>query len=463
MDYTHIGWIPCINGHLDYGLMKPSIKGGFTNLNYVDEKTTCVSYSYNHRNNAHHARRFMMQSKVDWRDTADDDYDGNFRVFLIASANQSSSLDERSLEGSIFIYRSAHEPKLRNERQKLEYFEIIHSAKKELEEYNDSMGHDWDRYSKGLDEKYFRLEKSLQSIQSCFLVNFKVLPSGLSYLTLASNKVELDHDSKYALIRQAFYYLKYSLHEHKHHDNQTDSLTTVVSLEDIKSEFKEVAQQNSAIALKLLGQLKRELTSIKRSYSDGETAQVTDAQGVIAYMKSLLETMYSLGFLGKEKYLREANYLVSLSSSFDAQTNKIQRNEQKTDQIKSRNRVVFGWLISIVSLLFLIFSRFYLRSGAEDEKHAFNYGWGELSVCVLFIGVVVAVVYKKITDAEISMHKDNLVFAQWLQKKYLGVSATQFFSTSFEAAVFYTLVSCHLLYIAFVVDYMSKTLPIFFQ
>ena len=33
----YIGWIPCINGHLDFGLMRPGIQGGFTDLNSKDE------------------------------------------------------------------------------------------------------------------------------------------------------------------------------------------------------------------------------------------------------------------------------------------------------------------------------------------------------------------------------------------------------------------------------------------
>ena len=29
-DYRYVGWIPCVNGHLDFGLTKVGIKGGFT-------------------------------------------------------------------------------------------------------------------------------------------------------------------------------------------------------------------------------------------------------------------------------------------------------------------------------------------------------------------------------------------------------------------------------------------------
>ncbi len=46
MDYTHIGWIPCINGHLDYGLMSPGISGSFTNKKLQDPKTTKINYGF---------------------------------------------------------------------------------------------------------------------------------------------------------------------------------------------------------------------------------------------------------------------------------------------------------------------------------------------------------------------------------------------------------------------------------
>ncbi len=102
MNYSHFGWVPCINGHLDFGLIKPGITGGLTN-EFEDQKTSLVNYSTNAYLDSH-ARKIMMQSKVDWKDTGGDDYNGQFRVFTVAETEYSDCLDGRELVGKIIIY-----------------------------------------------------------------------------------------------------------------------------------------------------------------------------------------------------------------------------------------------------------------------------------------------------------------------------------------------------------------------
>lgn len=66
--YSYSGWIPCINGHLDFSLAKVGIKGGFTNADYKDGKVVEKNYSLDSLSDSHH-RGVVLQSKVDWRDS----------------------------------------------------------------------------------------------------------------------------------------------------------------------------------------------------------------------------------------------------------------------------------------------------------------------------------------------------------------------------------------------------------
>lgn len=95
MEYQYLGWIPCISGHLDFGLMKPGISGGFTNKDIKDNKTNHINFGYLAQKD-HHARRVMLQSKVDWQyRLSDKEYDGSFRVFVIAEASESACMDNQ--------------------------------------------------------------------------------------------------------------------------------------------------------------------------------------------------------------------------------------------------------------------------------------------------------------------------------------------------------------------------------
>jgi hypothetical protein len=56
--------------------------------------------------------------------------------------------------------------------------------------------------------------------------------SGIAYLSLNNLDGNFTQTDEYVLCRQAFYFLKYSLHTHKHHTNTLDSLTTVHPIND---------------------------------------------------------------------------------------------------------------------------------------------------------------------------------------------------------------------------------------
>jgi len=65
--YSFVGWIPCVNGHLDFGLIRPGIRGGLTKEEIKDKKISAISYSPIGQND-NHTRRIALQSWVNWQD-----------------------------------------------------------------------------------------------------------------------------------------------------------------------------------------------------------------------------------------------------------------------------------------------------------------------------------------------------------------------------------------------------------
>lgn len=414
MTYSHIGWIPCINGHLDFGLMIPGIVGSFTTNSLTDPKTSSINYGYIHRD-GHHARRIIIQSKVDWKDTRNDDFNGEFRVVLIAEANESDDLDKRKLKGSLYIYPLSSEPDLDNGKSELPWFAPIHAANDTLNEYKDNKQEDWDVVKDKLNSNYMALKAILSDfdknpIESHFYeISFDVNNNGLTKLLLSSSSSDAQDDSvKYLVIRQAFYYVKYSLHSHKHHFSQEDSLTTIVPF---NTDLKEQA------GLRLLGQLKRELTNIKRTYSSGGNRAFCDEQGIIAYMSSFCVSLKCDGYLSKPIYCREVEYLKSVQASFSVQTDKQEKRDKRIQEIKSTYRVYVALGLSLVSVVWLTTIRNFMNY--EDKNQIVNsYSLLEniliLAAC-LFGGLYV---YRSQVNYKIKNTLDTEGLISWIDKLY---------------------------------------------
>src|SRR5690606_42004105 len=133
--------------------------------------------------------------------------------------------------------------------------------------------------------------------------------SSLVYLSTPSQQHRpLSDNEKYQSTRQAYYYIEYSLHSHKHHQAEQDSLTPIVPY-DPSTDGKRDA------ALKMLCQLKRELTHIKRTLTQEQGLYSDDALGILSYMGSLLTTLNTRKLIEGDLNQREGRYIDSLRSS----------------------------------------------------------------------------------------------------------------------------------------------------
>lgn len=283
-----------------------------------------------------------MQSKVDWRDNNNkDSRSGLFRVFVAAEAIKSNSMDHRELIGTILIYHLDAEPEKEEDLYTLEPHRLAHDITKE-----------------DIREKLPALIKAISSPITIVGLNtesliaslsFKVRSNGLTYLKFNEKNFEIDEQSKFIIARQAFYYLKYSLHSHRHHINEQDSLTTI-SLVD------------SEVGLRLLCQLKRELTSLSRAQKvDNKIHATSEASGIIAYAKSLVVSLAEDGLLKAGVAERETKYFDNTKLSFLSLEKSIESKESILERHKAKAKVWLGFILVFI----LSLGNFCLKS---DEK-----------------------------------------------------------------------------------------------
>ncbi len=336
---TFVGWTPCVNGHLDFGLTQVVIKGGFSTDGFDDEHVIDENFSRSGVESKHD-RAILLQSKVDWRDSVGyDKTSGHFRVFVTGDVEESSDMDKRGLSGKILIYPISYEPQVLCDRKKMN----IHMESHKVETSDDFA----EKY------KHFETVKNLISTPENItggdkavplgVMSFKIDPSGITTLKVeysTFNGVE----SGYVLARQAFYYLKYAVHLHKHHVLIQDSLTTITPI------YTTEVDGNRETALRLLCQLKRELTYIKRSQAtEKEKNPKTNPLGIIAYMQSLLIALRNIEWLSKEDYFTEKARLQNLKSSFTASNtfNSVTTEVEERSKVKAKT-----WLGFIIISIF---------------------------------------------------------------------------------------------------------------
>lgn len=205
MSYHYLGWVPCISGHLDFGLMKPGISGGFTNKKIKDENTNRINFGYRAQKD-HHARRVMLQSKVNWRDRLPTEkYDGSFRVFVLAEAPESPCMDNRELRGGFYVYPVTEQEESKKENYDKIWFKEIHKAQGIYDRSNGRLD-EWTQTCEELNQCFENLRLALDT-EGFWRVDFRVTCGGLVFLSSPTESYKLLSDQeKYLITRQAYYY-----------------------------------------------------------------------------------------------------------------------------------------------------------------------------------------------------------------------------------------------------------------
>lgn len=381
-NWDYMGWVPCLNGHLDFGLMKVGITGPFSVGKTVDPKCISVNQS-TRRERDSHERKIFLQSKVDWRDTETfNPTDGLFRVLVTAEVTQSASMDNRVLSGNISIYPIVAEPNLYNDRMDINIHAMSHELQDiaaERDRINLRLGlNEANRFDQ-LTSEMNKLFAALQGIVAgqtlinkldydFFFASFEFRIEANGIVWLKSVKDNIRPEIQFVIARQAYYFLKYSLHIHKHHQSRQDALTTIVSLgmdEDAKSEA----------GLRLVCQLKRELTSLNRIKSDRahrykDQLFLNDTCGIIAYGKALIRSLRNSNIFDENLADRELERFDDLKSSSDALNFKMDKVHGVTELVSAKSKVLVGLCMG---LFYFIFGRqFVINNSAIDISEAVN-------------------------------------------------------------------------------------------
>ena len=359
--YSFVGWIPCVNGHLDFGLIRPGIRGGLTKEEIKDKKISAISYSPIGQND-NHTRRIALQSWVNWQDERKEN--GEFRVCLFGEVHEEQDLDNRELIGSVIIYPKGYETVTGKHSAGL--LDTIHA----LGELRNAPHQNWSNQQSKLNQQWevlqrhipdsttqspFKLviNKDSEPQPNIFRIDFRVRANGLTYLTfhdLNGQKFEhhaLTDEDRFVLCRQAFYYIKYSLHVHKHHEHKVDALTSIVP-------------NNTHAGMKLIGQIKRELTGIKRTQLEHKRKHHSaEANGIIGYLQSLQICLLNEKMITKAQYRTETVRLNSLEKSFNAQFARIEDRYNKTQHIATASKQWTTLFLATISLTFLAYINLY--------------------------------------------------------------------------------------------------------
>lgn len=242
-------------------------------------------------------------------------------------------------------------------------------------------------------------------------VDFKATSGGLVYLSTPTEQHRpLSDNEKYLITRQAYYYIKYSLHSHKHHQAEQDSLTTIVPY-DPSTDGKRDA------ALKMLCQLKRELTHIKRTLTQEQGLYSDDALGILSYMGSLLTTLHTRKLIDGDLYQREGRYIDSLRSSFQVQESRTRNFRSIEDSIRSTYRVYIGWGLALLSLFFGIVARPFYAPVPKNQLLTIP-SLAELVMLVALTLLVAGMVYSKLSTYMISTKRDEASLRYFVQARY---------------------------------------------
>lgn len=315
---THVGWIPCVSGHLDFGLMKVGLSGDTTSGTKRDKNPITINFA-NWGQTDDNGRRVLLSSWVDWRDKRPED--GEFRVLLVAETNRSNDIDNRYLSGAICIL-----PKEYEQTHPEAYAFFLDEAIILKNTWDNNKLGVWETFQTKLNVLWEGINTKVSTgmVPDCgaeeiYFIQFFVDHTGLTYLNYSPSKIDADHHlesrSKYVVIRQAFYYLKYALHMHKHHQQDSDAVTTIVE-RDVHNPTND--------GKRLIAQLKRELGSIKRTQKNSsEVLEQSDALGIMGYMKSLMRSCLDKGLLTPQQYDREKDWLAGVKESFNAQRHRL--------------------------------------------------------------------------------------------------------------------------------------------
>lgn len=329
-DYDYIGWIPCICGRLNYKNATAD-----TALGNV-KKAQSVNIKMYPQNIADDdfIRALAVTSTVNWRDRTDKSYDGKYKVMAVGKTDSYHEHSFFKLKVAILPaqYERSHFDK---ERALFDSFYACHlddrkdqqdqplaariasrrtaQAFRALQQalaINTSV---IENDAKELCDNYFLVEALLHpnGLIACRYIDDPTRDTVQKQANLSAYKT-----TKHTIIRQAFYYLKYVFHQHKHHPQDDDSVCTIFPKPAARGPNSQ-GHNIKQIGPTLVGNLIQVLTQYRR-HTDRFSNHDLHHKGLLGYARSLAKSCMRVGFYNEAAYQHQLCRLDCVEQSFTA-------------------------------------------------------------------------------------------------------------------------------------------------
>ena len=289
---NYVGWVPCLSGQLVFELVECGLKDN------AYDTTEIIHHARD--NNGKIIECILLQSTVNWKDFGGTDLHGLWSVILFSKRILGSNYHE----GSVYFM-----PKGGDDSPS--WNDALDLARNINLQLNTELSPDV--LTQLLDFEGIINNTCLPST-NCFRAKFRLEHDGIVGLeSLAKEK-----DEQKIIARQAYYYIKYAWHKHRHHDSRAETLTTIhnVCLSNRKEYIAEV----------LIDDLKRNLVQFKRDADHTSHREMLKAKGIISYAKALVEIMKSRGLIDNDYYTKELNHLGYFKESLDIISSGIEKD-----------------------------------------------------------------------------------------------------------------------------------------
>ncbi|MBY2969505.1 hypothetical protein [Rhizobium leguminosarum] len=258
------GWVPTVNGRLSFKLIGET--------RYPREPEYVNSSDESHLYVA--ARQSRQLSDVLFEPILGPllGFSGAFECVFCARARRAPTVPDSKLVGKIFLF---HRSTFRESRAK----EIFSSSVRSMRALDPGAG------NPGLRPQYIALSRELAA--RCDLsVNVVLNRDGvvtLSHIEWRNNSLrqntiafadEIEFDLEHGLADQMFFYLRDLTHQHQHHGNDADTITTTQRLR---------APNDMSWSLEIMYSLYYHIITVKRKENPAEHVR---ALGILAYLQS---------------------------------------------------------------------------------------------------------------------------------------------------------------------------------
>ncbi len=317
-NYKYIGWVPCLSGKLYFKYISCGLgKDIVASINHKESITTNANTPDRQTGQMPYQRHIVLFSYVDWKDTRHES--GDFHVVMLGKATHVSDF-----EGKIFII---HKNSINSQWEKIES-DVKLLNKNVLKAYRN-------KEDIVISERYKTLESNISEFKSDYFytVEYVVDRQGFTYLNYI-NEIDKIDDQEHMLtvVRQAFYYIKYAIHQHQHHRFDDDSLTTA-----------HLAPESVAdIGEQLIDDLKESMVAMKRDLQATRGHRLYDVKGVASYARSLLQSCCRMSYISKINYKHELEFIDNMKSSIETL---VQNSERDISQNISASNAARSFIL----------------------------------------------------------------------------------------------------------------------